>query len=170
MVLQCNVDTFRSVITKTGGMRVTLTGKAGETRTVTSQPIREEQTNQQSIEQNLENVIWETIQKRISEDYDLESEADNPVTDAMRDTNQANVDNLRDEFDQLTKTITFRKLTETEFFQVDENGDRTAISKFESIIDPQTGETIYYDPSTGDNFIALLINDTTLEEKGTTTD
>ena len=159
MVLQCNVDTFRSVITKTGGMRVTLTGKAGETRTVTSQPIREEQTNQQSIEQNLENIIWETIQKRISEDYDLESEADNvPIT------GQATEENLRDEFDQLTQTITFRKLTETEFYQVDENGNQIAISKYESIIDPVTLEEIYYDPATGENFIALLINDTTLEE------
>ena len=48
------LDISNAKITKTGGMRVTLTGKAGETRTVTSQPIREEQTNQQSIELNLE--------------------------------------------------------------------------------------------------------------------
>lgn len=159
MVLQCSVQTFRSVITKTGGMRVTLTGLCGETKTFVSQPIREEQTNQQSIEQNLENIIWETIQKRISEDYDLESEADNvPIT------GQATEENLRDEFDQLTQTITFRKLTETEFYQVDKNGNQIAISKYESIIDPVTLEEIYYDPVTGENFIALLINDTTLEE------
>ena len=159
IVLDCMMKTFRSVVTKTGGMRVTLTGEAGETKAVTSQPIREEQTNQQSIEQNLENTIWETIQKRISEDYDLESEADNvPVT------GQATEENLRDEFDQLTQTITFRKLTETEFYQVDENGNQIAVSKYESIIDPETLEEIYYDPETGDNFIALLINGTTLEE------
>jgi len=69
LVLTCNIVTFKATVTKTGGMRVVLDGIAGETRAVTSQPIRPDQTNQQSLENNLENTIWETIQKRIAEQY-----------------------------------------------------------------------------------------------------
>jgi len=62
--------------------------------------------------------------------------------------------------------VTFKTISSDEFFieTTDEEGQVNYVPKYEEITDPKTGETIYYDPETGENFIVTLLNETTLED------
>lgn len=165
--LSCRLLTYKTTVTKTGGMRVVIDAIAGDAKSVVDQPIRETATSP-AIDLNLENTIWETIQQKIAGDYEtklVEEASYTPVTD---ETGAAAVTEIRDEFGNLTKTVSFRVLTAsdlvTEVFDEEGNLIPTDEPVYESIIDPQTGEEIYYDPVTGENFIAILMNETTVEK------